>query len=707
MSEKTIDARLVNKHDLEANWLNQTELIPLKGELIIYDAEISANGSILKLPNNRTTPYAYERMKIGDGIHNHNELPFVYVLSNWNQDDSSQQDYIPNRPNIRAGSGANSIILGDLVNNNATGNNALAEGQGTIASSLAQHVQGKYNINDTANKYAHILGNGTNASARSNAHTIDWQGNVWFRGGIRISGEGYDTGLELATKSYVDNHMGGTKSYHIEALDSLQTFKANAIYTNVASAQYAVAMGTGTTASGMASTALGAFTTANNNNATAIGHTTRATGNSALAAGKMTTAAGYGAFSCGYALQEDSLRIEARGTGSVAIGDGRYGYIQAFGYGSVAIGAAEEDHPLIAEANGSNAFGIGNEVYGLCATAFGRYNYVVGNYSHANGYNSIIYSAYSNVEGDSNIVGCKGFFLKSVSLTSTGYGLNLHLGQTRSTTIVNGALSEDINISEYWLSSPSGTIIIYFSDSYNNIVFEGQIDNSNSNVLTLICKSEEERQALLAEFPFDTEFTTLNNITFSVIYLDYVTAGLITFGDRLHVEGSLNKCFSYLGHVEGTRNISAGSASHCEGADNIAFGNNAHIEGQSNIVYGNDAHVEGRYNITKGNASHTEGGYCSAMGDYTHAEGYRTRANGYCSHAAGIGTIATSDGQTVVGMYNIEDPVAKFVVGVGVSRAEPKNGFTAGMDEDGNCYITIGSIKLTESQLESLIGQLQ
>ena len=54
----------------------------------------------------------------------------------------------------------------------------------TKASSDYQHVQGKYNIEDAENKYAHIVGNGTSEEARSNAHTLDWEGNAMYAGDI-------------------------------------------------------------------------------------------------------------------------------------------------------------------------------------------------------------------------------------------------------------------------------------------------------------------------------------------------------------------------------------------------------------------------------------------------------------------------------------------------------------------------------------------
>ena len=78
-----------------------------------------------------------------------------------------------------------------------------AEGFGTRASSGYQHVQGKYNIADLSDKYAHIVGNGTDASSRSNAHTLDWYGNAWFAGNITIGADN----KELATKEYVTNYV--------------------------------------------------------------------------------------------------------------------------------------------------------------------------------------------------------------------------------------------------------------------------------------------------------------------------------------------------------------------------------------------------------------------------------------------------------------------------------------------------------------------
>ena len=67
MAEKNLNARIVHKHDIEANWLKATSFIPKQGEIIVYD--IDAN-------------YNHERLKIGDGETNVNDLPF-YACS-WN-----------------------------------------------------------------------------------------------------------------------------------------------------------------------------------------------------------------------------------------------------------------------------------------------------------------------------------------------------------------------------------------------------------------------------------------------------------------------------------------------------------------------------------------------------------------------------------------------------------------------------------------------
>ena len=98
----------------------------------------------------------------------------------------------------------------------ALGTASHVEGTGTIASNKSQHVNGEYNIIDEnynlnptqKGKYVNIIGNGTSNTARSNAHTLDWNGNAWFAGDVYInstSGINKDEGSKkLATEEYID-----------------------------------------------------------------------------------------------------------------------------------------------------------------------------------------------------------------------------------------------------------------------------------------------------------------------------------------------------------------------------------------------------------------------------------------------------------------------------------------------------------------------
>ena len=94
-------------------------------------------------------------------------------------------------------------------NTTASGESSHAEGEGTIASSSYQHVQGCYNLEDTANKYAHIVGNGDGPPFRSNAHTLDWEGNAWYAGTVE--------GKALILPSITKN---STKKFKITVDDS-------------------------------------------------------------------------------------------------------------------------------------------------------------------------------------------------------------------------------------------------------------------------------------------------------------------------------------------------------------------------------------------------------------------------------------------------------------------------------------------------------
>lgn len=87
----------------------------------------------------------------------------------------------------------------------AEGDYSHAEGQYILAYGNSQHVQGKYNIGDQNERYCHIVGNGTDTRARSNAHTLDWGGNAWFAGNVYVGGTSQDDGVKLITQNDIVN----------------------------------------------------------------------------------------------------------------------------------------------------------------------------------------------------------------------------------------------------------------------------------------------------------------------------------------------------------------------------------------------------------------------------------------------------------------------------------------------------------------------
>lgn len=85
---------------------------------------------------------------------------------------------------------------------------AVALGYDCVAKGEKQTALGCNNIEDADGKYAFILGNGRkvvedpemgNYWPRSNAHTVDWDGNAWFAGDVYIGGTSQDDARKLAT----------------------------------------------------------------------------------------------------------------------------------------------------------------------------------------------------------------------------------------------------------------------------------------------------------------------------------------------------------------------------------------------------------------------------------------------------------------------------------------------------------------------------
>lgn len=89
------------------------------------------------------------------------------------------------------------------------------------------HIQGKYSLID--GDYAHVVGNGTSDSNRSNAHTLDWKGNATFAGDVKATDASGNTVslLDVASKS----NDGGTLPPYYVGTCSTSAGTANKIVT--------------------------------------------------------------------------------------------------------------------------------------------------------------------------------------------------------------------------------------------------------------------------------------------------------------------------------------------------------------------------------------------------------------------------------------------------------------------------------------------
>jgi len=143
-------------------------------------------------------------------------------------------------------SGASSHAEGNMTT--ASAGSCHAEGFDTIASKLAQHVFGEYNIEDTESnplsrridnrteygRYVEIVGNGTADNARSNARTLDWNGNETLAGNIKLgnhttiaNNSSSDITVNLpssagtiATQEYVQSQIGSIDQKVVLSFDA-------------------------------------------------------------------------------------------------------------------------------------------------------------------------------------------------------------------------------------------------------------------------------------------------------------------------------------------------------------------------------------------------------------------------------------------------------------------------------------------------------
>lgn len=203
----------------------------LNNEMKIYSSEKFTQGRIIKIfeitgyindmyitPKDNIAIGGFARknnIAVGEGAiaPNSNSIAIGTEVFAKGNSSCAQGSYVTANGDSSCAQGRDTIARGDYshaeglgTETNTVADAAHAEGFQTKASSDYQHVQGKYNIEDGNNKYAHIVGNGTDEDTRSNAHTLDWDGNAWYAG--KLSQEGTPTdSKDLITKKYFDSNI--------------------------------------------------------------------------------------------------------------------------------------------------------------------------------------------------------------------------------------------------------------------------------------------------------------------------------------------------------------------------------------------------------------------------------------------------------------------------------------------------------------------
>lgn len=156
-------------------------------------------------------------------------------------------------------------------------------------------------------------------------------------------------------------------------------------------------------------------------------------------------------------------------------------------------------------------------------------------------------------------------------------------------------------------------------------------------------------------------------------------------GEASHAEGAGTVAAMDYSHSEGSATLANGIASHVEGRGSTTRGTASHAEGLDTHADGGHAHSEGVNTNATGEASHAEGDSTTAgPGSAAHAEGNLTEAVGRSSHAQNTGTIASSDHQTTLGRYNVEDANDTYavIIGNGTDNNNRSNALT--VDWSGN-----------------------
>lgn len=564
---------------------------------------------------------------------------------------SASWSHVEGLNNTIEGSAENAHVegKGNIATENAK--QAHVEGLRNIAIGEVQHIQGKFN--EYSEKYAHIVGNGTSNNARSNAHTLDWEGNTWYAG--RVEAGNLKIGSSITNLKCFLPQAEDTSKLTI-TLDSVEGLKVghNLVKAIVEDGKFVGWQSREITAiNGNIVTLFAKFSynptyplTANN--ATIL--------NGAVFYDNM--------FSVTHDELTDKYSVDLNtniGTTSLILTEEDLDYIHIEGFETSGVPTSYAEG-MLGCAGGFNSHSEGGECY-----AFGIE-------SHAEGGGSITLGKRAHAEGSATVADGIGSHVEGVSSRARGYGSHAEGVRGKAEELGSHAEGEDCKATgKASHAEGSGTVAAGYGAHA-----EGKANTS-------------------------AYITTASGIGSHAEGF-----GTLASGDYAHAEGGgLYTVNNTDGTTSTYRTTASGNMSHAEGHATTASGMGSHAEGSASQATNNSAHAEGSGTVASGEYSHAEGKRTTATHWAAHAEGTDTLAGASHSHAGGNysqvhkwGGFAHGDHLqipnlnitptfvTAFGTYNNAETSAVFMIGNGTDAAHTSNLFE--IHADGTIIINVG-----------------
>ena len=613
----------------------------------------------------------------------------------------------------------------------AKGTESHAEGIGTIAN-LRQHVQGKFNIEDTAKVYAHIVGNGSSTSERSNAHTLDWSGNAWYAGDVQANNVPHVISERVvvtvpaasisAKKTEIDNN-NGADPVRISVDTTVTYDPTKSYYVKYNNTQYHVVYTEGVF--GIVGDGCECLIMSSNGNTVLMVFSLDTTNitdmqliekdikkldtmyipddlnvNKSITVGARNGKTGTFSSSFGLNCKASGDKSHAEGHGTTASGESSH----AEGDGTTASGFISH-----AEGDCTIASGYASHTEGGATTASG-------NKSHAEGYNTTASSNYQHVQGKFNIDDAEGKYAHIVGNGASNTARsNAHTLDWKGNAWFAGQVEGTnlpYNISSRVLATiPANTINLDNEITVNNISINNDrryyieflgikklcslsLDDEDENVI--ICSINNYKikvyngsaNIIISISKINNDITTTDTFTDLIIYeeenkyldskyLEYdlilqnsISLGRVgNIGPGSSAIGYGVRASGYYSHAEGEGTKASGDDSHAEGSNTMASSYCSHAEGYNTTASTHYSHAEGNHTTASGESSHAEGYTTTASGDYSHAEGNVTKASAFCSHAEGNHTTASGDYSHAEGFYTTASASGSHAEGVSTTAS--------------------------------------